>query len=78
MAYIFVVPRPGVRVRHPDTGQALAPGGERVALSSYWRRREKDGDVTLGTISDAPVAAIEAAPTAASPETETKTAKKGK
>ena len=54
MAYIFVVPRPGVRVRHPDTGQALAPGGERVVLSSYWRRREKDGDVSLGTISAAP------------------------
>jgi hypothetical protein len=47
MSKIFVVPRHGVRVRHPDTGKVLAPEGEAVERGSYWLRRAKDGDVTI-------------------------------
>jgi hypothetical protein len=50
---ILVTPQPGRRVRHPDTGAPLAAAGEIVPLTSYWRRRERDGDVTLGTIKAA-------------------------
>ena len=34
-------------VRNPDTGGHLGKDGENVVLTSYWRRRIKDGDVTV-------------------------------
>ena len=43
---IFVRSREGLIVRDPDHGHdLLPPGGRFVALSDYWRRRLKDGDV---------------------------------
>lgn len=35
---------PTLKVRKPD-GTHLAPGGEDVPDTTYWRRRLKDGDV---------------------------------
>lgn len=32
-------------VRNPDTNGHLEVQGEPIALTSYWRRRIKDGDV---------------------------------
>ncbi|UEX76990.1 DUF2635 domain-containing protein [Sediminicurvatus halobius] len=40
----YLKPRDGLQVRKPD-GRVLAAEGERVALTSYWRRRLRDGDV---------------------------------
>ena len=33
-------------MRKPD-GQALADTGEKLPLTAYWRRRLRDGDVTI-------------------------------
>ena len=43
---IFVKPREGLIVRGPD-GAVLPPGGAEVERSSWWKRREHDGDVTI-------------------------------
>jgi len=34
-----------LKVRKPDTGDYLSVEGERLELTTYWRRRIKDGDV---------------------------------
>jgi hypothetical protein len=47
MTNVFITPAAGVSVRHPDSGKTLAAAGENVELNSYWRRRERDGDVTI-------------------------------
>lgn len=49
-------PRTGVIVRDPDTRQPLDAKGERKAMTSYWRRRLRDGDVQLVTEPAAPKA----------------------
>lgn len=36
-------PADGARVRHPG-GRLLAPEGEPVEMTAYWRRREAAGD----------------------------------
>jgi hypothetical protein len=59
MALVKVTPKPDVRVRHPDTGQVIGPAGETVEMSSYWRRREKAGDVTLDYVGPASSRPIE-------------------
>lgn len=46
---VMATPLNGRRIRKPD-GTLLAAGGERVTQSSYWLRREKDGDVMLSPI----------------------------
>lgn len=59
-------PKAGVKVRHQDGSDYLAKAGELVAMSAYWRRRIKDGDVEI--------VSAEAATDAAA-ESETKTTK---
>lgn len=59
MDKIFATPKEGVLVRH-ETGKALDVVGEAVERTSYWLRRERDGDVTLSAVPE--VAAEEAAP----------------
>jgi len=51
---IRAVPAPDRRVRHPDDGHVLPPEGEDVADSSFWRRRELDGDVVIEAAEEAP------------------------
>lgn len=58
MEKIFATPKPGVLVRHED-GRALNPAGEVVERTSYWLRRERDGDATLGPVPEQPTAATE-------------------
>lgn len=48
-APVFATPKEGVLVRH-ENGKKLDPDGEPVARTSYWLRRERDGDVTLGPV----------------------------
>jgi hypothetical protein len=48
MPSIYVIPKNGLKVRHPDTGGYLPEAGALVEDSSYWRRRLRDEDVTLG------------------------------
>ena len=43
---IFVKPREGLTVRGPD-GMPLPVDGAEVGRSSWWKRRERDGDVTI-------------------------------
>lgn len=44
----FAVPaREGLKIRNPETGRHLDPKGESVPRSSYWLRRQSDGDVVL-------------------------------
>ena len=51
MTDVFVVPREGVLVRHPDSKQPVAADGELVslagALGRYWRRRIGCGDLII-------------------------------
>lgn len=67
MSKVFATPKEGVLVRH-ETGKQLDPAGEAVERNSYWLRRERDGDVSLGEV---PEAAAEVAPEAASVSTAT-------
>ena len=46
MEKIFATPKESVLVRH-ENGKPLDPAGESVDRTSYWLRRERDGDVTL-------------------------------
>lgn len=43
---VFVTPKAGLKIRKED-GTYLPEGGDTVIHSTYWARREKDGDVTL-------------------------------
>jgi hypothetical protein len=52
-----IKPRPGLRVRDPQTGQPLPDDGKEVVMDAYWTRRLNDGDVTQtskGTARRAP------------------------
>lgn len=66
MNTVTLKPAAGVKVRLPDGSGHLAAEGEAVLMSSYWRRRIKDGDVEI--------VSAEAATDAAA-ESETKTTK---
>ena len=64
MAKTFATPKEGILVRRED-GKPLDPAGEAVERNSYWLRRERDGDVTLGDVQEgAPANVIETAPAA--------------
>lgn len=43
---VFAKPKAGLNVRKED-GNFLPEGGDTVIHTSYWARREQDGDVTL-------------------------------
>ncbi len=43
---VFATPKDGLKIRKED-GTYLPEGGDTVIHSTYWARREKDGDVTL-------------------------------
>lgn len=46
MPIVFLKPaKPELKVRKP-AGEYLAAEGESLELTSYWRRRLRDGDVT--------------------------------
>lgn len=46
---IFVKPtNPEVKVVDPQSGRPIAKDGQDVTRSSYWLRRESDGDVEVG------------------------------
>lgn len=49
MSKVFAIPKSGVLVRH-ENGKPLATDGEAVERNSYWLRRERDEDVTLGPV----------------------------
>lgn len=42
---MFVRPKPGLKVRDPDTKGFLPEAGAEVPPSLYWTRRVRDGDV---------------------------------
>jgi len=44
---MFVKPRNGISVRCPVRGEALSEDGAEVPDNIFWRRRLKDGDVSL-------------------------------
>ncbi len=44
---IFVTPVAGRVVNKLATMEVLPPAGDTVEDASYWRRRERDGDVTI-------------------------------
>lgn len=43
---VFAKPKAGLKIRKED-GTYLPEGGDTVIHSTYWARREADGDVTL-------------------------------
>ena len=45
----FLKPAKGLLVRLEDATRHLFAEGEQVTMSAYWRRRFRDGDVTLST-----------------------------
>lgn len=55
---VKATPINGARVRKPD-GSILQAEGDLVERSSYWLRREKDGDVTLDAVTAEPTGVIE-------------------
>ena len=48
MEKVLLVPKPELLVRDPITGRPLPADGAEKPLSSYWRRRIKEGSVTKG------------------------------
>ncbi|MCU8822775.1 DUF2635 domain-containing protein [Klebsiella quasipneumoniae] len=44
---MFVKPKDGLSVRCPVRGEALPAKGAEVPDNTFWRRRLKDGDVSL-------------------------------
>jgi hypothetical protein len=54
MSFVFVIPKPGIRVRHPETGRIIAAEGETVERSTYWLRRQRDGDVSIEQVRPSP------------------------
>lgn len=44
---MFVKPKDGLSVRCPVRGEALPKDGAEVPDNTFWRRRLKDGDVSL-------------------------------
>lgn len=46
---VLAKPNPGKMFRKPN-GDFINAKGEEVILDSFWKRREKDGDVTLAEI----------------------------
>lgn len=48
MKTAYLIPKTGLRLRDPQTLALLPPQGAAVALTSYWHRRLKDGDVSIG------------------------------
>jgi Protein of unknown function (DUF2635) len=54
MSKIFVIPSPGIRIPDPATPKGaksaaamIPPEGKLVEASTYWTRREREGDVTI-------------------------------
>lgn len=43
---VYATPKAGLQIRKED-GTFLPEGGDTVIHSTYWARREQDGDVTL-------------------------------
>ena len=56
MPKVFATPKEGVIVRH-ESGKPLDPAGESVDRTSYWLRRQRDGDVMLTASEPAEAAA---------------------
>jgi hypothetical protein len=57
---LLVKPLSGRRVRHPDSKQVLDESGCRISsVTSYWHRRQKDGDVSISEISESAAPAVE-------------------
>lgn len=70
MQKVFATPKEGLLVRQ-ENGKPLAAEGEPVERNSFWLRRERDGDVTLGPVpTTAEVAGEPVAPVQAEPTTE--------
>lgn len=44
----YLIPKPGLRMRDPQSLQLLPEEGAELPLTSYWRRRINDGDVSIG------------------------------
>ena len=51
---VYLYPFPGHRVKDPDTLAVLPENGGIVKLSSYYRRRIKDGSAFIGESGAAP------------------------
>jgi len=45
---VYLVPAPGLRVLDPVTYEPLPAEGAIKSMTTYWRRRLRDGDVTKG------------------------------
>lgn len=44
---MFIKPVEGRQVPDPETSRALPEAGREVEATAYWKRRIKDGDVTV-------------------------------
>ncbi len=55
---VFLTPRPGLLVLNPDTGKPLAPDGEHLVKTVYWRRRIREGAVSESKPAAAPAAPV--------------------
>jgi hypothetical protein len=47
MIHVTLMPAPGRAVRDPLSLTLLPGAGARVAINSFWRRRLRDGDVSI-------------------------------
>jgi hypothetical protein len=45
---LYLIPKAGITVRDPATGQPLPAAGGNKPRTSYWLRRLRDGDVSEG------------------------------
>lgn len=56
---VFAKPKEGLSIRKED-GTHLPAEGDTVIHSSYWARREQDGDVTLSEVEPEKAAELKA------------------
>lgn len=73
---IFVVPAEGMRVKDPITLRPLKPEGEEKPRTTYWVRRIRCGDCTLGKAPQAPRPEATQAPAPKKPDESKKTKSK--
>lgn len=72
MSKQHLIPKAGLRVVDPATGKPLPAAGAEVEITTYWRRRLRDGDVTPKGEATGAEAATATAPAKAARASKTK------
>ena len=59
---IYVLPKPGIKIRDDKTHKLIADEGEYVESSAFWIRRNRDGDCQILASKPEPITSAIGAP----------------